>query len=135
MDNNLGFVYIDDDYMSRMVVEMLLTRMLNFRNVAIFEDTADILKRLIQLPFIPDLIMLDIHMGPLNGFDVLELLQNHPRFQHSKVVAVTASVMNEEVSTLKEAGFHGALGKPVDQTYAAGFIEGILRGERIWHVV
>jgi CheY-like chemotaxis protein len=50
------------------------------------------------------------------------------------VVALTASVMNEEVERLKKAGFNGVLAKPIDQQAFPGVITRILNGEHIWNV-
>jgi CheY-like chemotaxis protein len=79
-------------------------------------------------------IFLDIHMTPYDGFTVLKMLRSHERYRQAKIVAVTASVMNEEVELLKAAGFDGALAKPIDPEFCPEFIKRIISGERVWHV-
>lgn len=55
----------------------------------------------------PDLIFLDIHVQPINGFEMLVLIRQNPAFVNVPVVALTASVMGEEVKRLREYGFTG----------------------------
>jgi hypothetical protein len=43
--------------------------------------------------------------------------------------------MNEEVQRLREAGFDGAIGKPLDFENFAPLIERVLKGESVWHIV
>ncbi len=45
----------------------------------------------------PDVILLDIHVKPYSGFEMLEMLRKMNGFVDVPVVALTASVMNEEV--------------------------------------
>ena len=62
----------------------------------------------------PEVILLDIHMRPQDGFELLQQIRAEPDYCRSKVVAVTASVMNEEVEKLRTSGFDGAIGKPLN---------------------
>jgi CheY-like chemotaxis protein len=50
------------------------------------------------------------------------------------VMALTASVMNEEINKLREAGFDGVLGKPLSFHTFPDTLRRILAGERIWTV-
>jgi two-component system, cell cycle response regulator DivK len=134
MNSEMVTLYVEDDAFSRQVMELLFTRKLGYKNISIFEDSADFVKRVEALPSKPDLIMLDIHVMPDNGFKLLSLLRAHASYKNAKIVAVTASVMNEEVVLLKNAGFDGALGKPVDPGFIEQFIEEIMRGQQSWHI-
>lgn len=128
-----SFVYFEDDPFSRQVMEVLLTLQLGHKDVAIFEDSANFAARLAALPFVPDLIFLDIHMAPHTGFEVLKALREDPRYAHSRIVALTASVMNEEVEQLRVAGFDGVLGKPLDRRSFPDLVDRLLAGEQIWN--
>jgi CheY-like chemotaxis protein len=134
MNRDMVFVYIEDDPKSRDIMRVLLQRVLGFPNVFIYEDSSEFMMHLDSLPARPDLVFLDIHMKPYDGFTVLESLRNHPDYQDLLVVALTASVMNEEVTRLKTAGFNGALAKPIDQVAFPELLEAILDGETVWHI-
>ncbi|MBZ0315339.1 MAG: response regulator [Anaerolineae bacterium] len=133
MSKNPILVYVEDDPLSREVMKMLVVRRLGF-SLTVFEDSQDIIARLEALPAKPNMILLDIHMRPHNGFAVLEMLRAHPSYAAIKVIAVTASVMNEEMAMLESSGFNGAIAKPLDQTFFPEFLDRAMQGEEIWHV-
>jgi CheY-like chemotaxis protein len=128
-------LYFEDEPMSRMVMEMLLKRRLGFSDVTIYEDSSDFENRVANLETTPDIVFLDIHIEPYSGFDMLKMLRKNPRFKQSRIIALTASVMNEEVQMLQDAGFDGAIAKPLDQTIFPQLLERILNGEDIWSIV
>ena len=74
-------------------------------------------------------------MKPYDGFDLLSMLRDDPQFKKSKVVALTASVMSEEVARLKRRGFDGAIAKPLNIEAFPDLIAKILHGESIWYIV
>jgi two-component system cell cycle response regulator DivK len=127
------FLYIEDDPLSREVMAMLL-QSLGYSQLTMFEDSVDFLARIEALPAAPDVFFLDIHMKPHNGFEMLTTLRAHPTYASKIVIAITASVMNEEVAQLREAGFNGAIGKPLDFDNFAPLMEHVLNGEAVWHI-
>ncbi len=135
MNNHLSLVYVEDDATSREVMEILLKHIMGIVDVVIFEDGTDIIPKLCALPAKPDLILLDIHMQPLDGFSILKLLRAHDRFRDTTVVAVTASVMNEEVEMLKTAGFDGGIAKPIRPDLFPTLLSRLLQGEKVWYIV
>ena len=62
----------------------------------------------------PDLILLDINLPDMNGYEVLETLKAGNKTSHIPVIAVTANAMAENISKGLEAGFRDYLTKPVD---------------------
>ncbi len=135
MQSKPKIVYVEDEPMSRMVMEMLLKRKLGFQDVTIFEDSNNFIERIDNLPYKPDVIFLDIHVAPHNGFEMLSMLREHQNYKNTKVIALTASVMNEEVERLKQAGFNGGIAKPIDQSAFGTLLERIMSGDEIWSIV
>lgn len=135
MDADLPILYVEDDAFSRTVMQLLLTRRLGFGKVTIFETSEHFVERLAALDPQPRLVFLDIHMLPLNGFQLLKLLRGHDNFKRTPVVALTASVMNEEIEQLRQAGFDGVIAKPIDQDSFSETLMRILRGELVWNVL
>jgi CheY-like chemotaxis protein len=82
----------------------------------------------------PDVIFLDIHMEPVDGFTMLRQIRENEGLRSTKVVALTASVMNEEVKMLKDAGFNGVIAKPLDADTFPKTLQRILNGEHVWNV-
>ena len=125
---------VEDDLSNRLVMKLLVEKTLNVRDYAIFEDSANFLSRVRDLPKRPDIILLDIHVSPLNGFQMLQEIRGDSVYFNTKVVALTASVMNEEVERLRKSGFDGAIGKPISLSTFPIAIERIMNGESIWQL-
>src|SRR5438552_665920 len=99
-----AILYIEDDPLSREVLRILVTNVLNYSQLVIWEDSAQLVEKLAQLSFVPDVIFVDIHMQPLDGFAALKVIRQYAALQNIPVIALTASVMNEEVVMLRQAG-------------------------------
>jgi CheY-like chemotaxis protein len=125
---------VEDDSSNRLVMKLLVEKTLNVRYYAIFEDSADFIPRVRNLPVRPDIILLDIHVSPFNGFQMLKMIREDSVYFDTKVVALTASVMNEEVERLRKSGFDGAIGKPISLSIFPVVIERIMNSESIWQV-
>lgn len=127
-------LYFEDDALSREVMRACLMRGLGYHSVTILENSTDFESRLEQLSPKPDVIFLDIHMEPLDGFAMLKLIRQNEACHSTRVIALTASVMNEEVKILKEAGFDGVIAKPLDYDTFPNALLRILAGEQVWHI-
>lgn len=66
-----------------------------------------------DFPF-PDLLLLDLKMPRLNGFDVLEWLQAHPKLSGVPVVVFTSSDHEADVKHAKSLGAREYCTKPND---------------------
>lgn len=129
-----AILYVEDDPLSRVVMEALLVRGMGHQKVIIWEDSSDFVHKLASLPWQPDVIFLDIHVDPLDGFEMLTIIRQDETYNRISVVALTASVMNEEVKRLKEAGFNGVIAKPLDVDGFPKTLNRILSGEEVWYV-
>lgn len=63
---------------------------------------------------IPDLILLDIQLPGMDGFEILKIIRKEARLNSVKAVAFTASVMKEAVEHIRASGFDGYIAKPFD---------------------
>lgn len=129
-----AILYVEDDLESREIMRVLVEEVMNLPHLTVFENSVDFLPRVEALQPRPDIILLDIHMNPYNGFEMLDMLRDHRIYKHLPIVALTASVMNEEVQQLKEAGFDGLLPKPLDMDAFPLVIARILNGETVYHI-
>jgi PAS domain S-box-containing protein len=62
----------------------------------------------------PDLILLDIRMPGMSGYEVATAIRRDHRLDHSRIVAVTASAMVGDRERIAAAGFDGYIQKPID---------------------
>jgi CheY-like chemotaxis protein len=62
----------------------------------------------------PELILLDIRMPGMDGYDVAAAIRRTPGLEQTWIIAVTASVMDSDLDAITAAGFDGYVGKPID---------------------
>ena len=128
-------LYVEDDPLSRQVMELMVEGALRDVKLVTFDDSADFLARLRALKPRPALILMDVHLKPVDGFELLAQLRADEAYRDLKVIALTASVMNEEIVQLHTSGFDGAIAKPISVTTFPSLIERILAGEKVWHIM
>lgn len=61
----------------------------------------------------PHLVLMDLQLPGIDGYEALRLLRQDPRLGDVPVVAVTAFAMREDRERTALAGFDGYLGKPI----------------------
>lgn len=131
---NLHILYVEDETRSRRVMRMIMDD-LGVTELIMFEDSEDFEQRVHALVPKPDLIFLDIHVQPYDGFHMLAMLRRSASFDNTPIIAMTASVMTEEVEKLRTSGFDGCIAKPLDMESFPDAIQRILSGEHIWRIV
>ena len=80
----------------------------------------------------PDLILLDINMPKLGGFEVLKKLKADPKFQFIPVVMLTSSRNEEDVLKSYQNGAVSFIPKPVVFETFAKVVDGF---NFYWHIV
>lgn len=131
---NPTILYVEDDAENREIMRLLVEEILGFTGLTIFADSENFIERLEALMPKPDIILLDIHVPPYDGFQMLSMIRAHAGFQDTPVAALTASVMNEEVNQLKTAGFDGVIAKPLDMDNFPAALYRITNGETVWDI-
>jgi two-component system cell cycle response regulator DivK len=63
---------------------------------------------------VPDLVLMDIQLPGMNGIEALRVLRANPITAKIPVIAVTASVMQQDRKQITEAGFDAYVGKPIN---------------------
>ena len=61
----------------------------------------------------PDLIILDLHMPDIDGFQVIAALRGDVEFVFTPILALTASAMRGDRERAMSAGFTGYMSKPM----------------------
>ncbi|MBV9470257.1 MAG: PAS domain S-box protein [Abitibacteriaceae bacterium] len=68
----------------------------------------------LALNHLPDLILLDLHLPELSGYEVLLSLRAEPTTQRIPVVVVSADATPGQIARMLSAGAYGYLTKPLD---------------------
>lgn len=128
-------LYVEDDAPSREIMVLVLKKMMNCTVYHIFDSSENFMSAVRALDPQPNIILLDIHVPPYNGFDMLAFLRADNAYKHTPIVALTASVMNEEVQRLQNAGFNAVFSKPIDIDTFPEKLTRILQGEKLLSVM
>ena len=86
----------------------------------------------------PDLILLDISIPKLDGYEVTRRLKSQEEFRGTPIVALTAHAMKGDRAKALEAGCEGYISKPINirelpdqvKSYIKGKWESIYGGEK-----
>lgn len=63
---------------------------------------------------LPDLIIMDIQLPFMNGYEATIQIKKMPETQHIPVIAFTAYAMETDINKALEIGCAGHIGKPMD---------------------
>jgi two-component system OmpR family response regulator len=100
---------IDDDVPLVQILARKLT--LDGYTVRTASDLKTIVAELQKLPF-PDLILLDVGLPGVSGFDLLQKVRKHPKFGSVPVIMLTGRVSPEDVLRGMTSGADGYVSKP-----------------------
>ena len=104
-------LYIEDNIGNVRLLERL---MIHRPNVRLITALAGNLGVEMARQHRPDLIVLDVHMPDLSGFEVLELLGQDDRTASIPVVMLSADASHEQIQRFRDAGARDYLTKPLD---------------------
>lgn len=76
----------------------------------------------------PDLILADINMPKMNGFDLLKQLKGHLDTQNIPVVVITGAASEENRQAAFAAGCAGYMTKPIEAKVFLAQIDKLLHG-------
>lgn len=78
----------------------------------------------------PAVILMDIRMPVMDGYEALKELRKRRETRRIPVIAITASVMNEDEQKIISAGFDGYIRKPFGQPELFDLLQRFVPGER-----
>jgi len=110
MAEKKNILAIDDDPMVLRVLTALLTPVYDLR---ISRSAADAMALMDQLK--PDIILLDIEMPNISGFEFLHTIKKNPKFMGIPVVVVSGHYETEFVIHAEHSGASAVVAKPINQ--------------------
>jgi PAS domain S-box-containing protein len=116
----LTVLYIEDNIGNVRLLERLLVHKPNVRLITSLEGRLGL--QLAQ-QHRPDLILLDVHMPDLSGYEVLELLRDDVRTASIPVVMLSADASHEQIQRFRDAGARDYLTKPLDLQHFLGQLD------------
>jgi CheY-like chemotaxis protein len=103
-------LYIEDEPANFLLVKQLIVRHSNLKLLSAINAFRGIE---MACTMQPDLILMDINLPYISGFDALKLLRENPVTAHITVIALSANAMARDIQKGLEAGFFSYLTKPI----------------------
>ena len=103
---------VEDDRSIVDVLMNLLELVLGQEEIHVARDGCDGVKKAFECN--PDLILMDLHLPKLNGWDATRRLKKDPRFQQVPILAMTAHTMLGDRERALEAGCNDYYTKPIE---------------------
>lgn len=111
-------LYIEDNPVNTLVVvELVATRPYLKLDCAV--DGVGGVDMALQL--VPELILVDMQLPDIDGFEVLRRLRAHPQTALTPCIAVSANAVPEDIARARQLGFADYWTKPLDfQAFLGG---------------
>ncbi len=101
-------VVVEDNPDNQLLVKVLLGDLYNVKG---YDNGYDGLLAIQE--YQPDLVLLDVSLPQMDGFEVLQALRHNSLSRHTRVVALTAHVTLGDEELYQAKGFDGFIGKPI----------------------
>lgn len=112
LEHEFSILYIEDNPANLRLITQLLQR--RRPNIHIWSAHEPLLGLELAAQHKPDLILLDINLARMNGFEVLKHLQKRKATRNTPVIAVSANAMPRDIKKGMKAGFADYITKPID---------------------
>jgi PAS domain S-box-containing protein len=99
---------VDDDNFNRILAKTILEKF--GCEIAIAVNGSEAIRFIDKQNF--DIILLDIHMSEVSGLDVAEFIRKKQQDQKTKILAVTAAVLKDDINSYFRVGINDFLIKP-----------------------
>lgn len=126
--NKKRILYVEDNISNQRLVARLFDKYANLHL-----DLADDALRGLYLARTnhPDLILMDINLPGMDGYEALEVLKTDPSTRNIPVVAVSANAMSHDIDKGKSAGFAFYLTKPINLQQLMEVLNTLLEDESV----
>jgi len=126
-DTRVFALVVDDSITVRRVTQRLLER--NGMRVMTAKDGLDAVG--VLQDNVPDVILLDIEMPRMDGYEVASHIRNDPRLKHIPIVMITSRVGEKHRARAIELGIDEYLGKPYQEQQLLEAIEPLVRNRKV----
>jgi chemosensory pili system protein ChpA (sensor histidine kinase/response regulator) len=126
-DERTFVMVVDDSITVRRVTERLLER--NGMRVVTAKDGVDAVSLLREHR--PDIILLDIEMPRMDGYEVANHVRNDPRLKGIPIVMITSRVGQKHRARAMESGVDDYLGKPYQENQLLAAIGALVDDRRL----
>lgn len=62
----------------------------------------------------PDIILMDIQMPEISGLELTQMIRRNKNIKNTKIIAVSAFAMDEDIERIKASGCDDYISKPIE---------------------
>lgn len=125
MKTNYNILVVDDDTDDQFLIKKAFEQDSGRYTIQLASDGTDVLENIESPSFLPDLILLDLNMPIINGFEVLYHLKQSSFYRHVPIVILTTSSNEDDIDKAYRLGANTFLTKPNNQSELIGLAEQI----------
>ena len=107
---NHTLLYVEDNPANMRLVEQIIVRRPDISLLTAVNGDSGIE---IARASLPDLILMDINLPGINGYEALKILRSDPVTAHIPVIAISANAMPLDIERGLKAGFFRYITKPI----------------------
>lgn len=123
-------LHVEDNPANLELVEQLIARRPDLRLLSAADGNLGIeFARM----YLPDVILMDIHLPGISGLEAMQILNADPATSHIPIIALSASALPRDILRGLEAGFSNYLTKPIQVMLFMDALDAALRPSYVSH--
>ncbi|HEY9067277.1 MAG TPA: response regulator [Burkholderiaceae bacterium] len=107
----LSMLYIEDNPVNVTLVKELVAMRPDVELACSVDGVSGVARALADRP---DVVLIDMQLPDIDGYEVLKRLRAEPRTARSMLIALSANAMSEDIADAEAAGFDDYWTKPID---------------------
>jgi signal transduction histidine kinase/ActR/RegA family two-component response regulator len=120
-EENKTIFIVEDNQINMLLAKTLIKRILPNAEIIELENGKVALEKIKDV--LPDLILMDIQMPEMNGYDATVEIRKLPNTKHIPIIALTAGTVMGEKEKCIEYGMNDYIPKPIDKELLKRIIE------------
>jgi len=113
-DTPIKYILLAEDYKHNQIIMSRLLRKNNYENILVAEDGEEAIAIAKNPPGKIELILMDMHMPIMNGFDATERIREMPQYRDIPIIGLTPFAMKRDREKCLEIGCTDYISKPID---------------------
>ncbi|MGK0499392.1 MAG: chemosensory pili system protein ChpA (sensor histidine kinase/response regulator) [Oceanicoccus sp.] len=123
-ERNTLVMVVDDSVTVRKVTSRFLER--QGMDVITAKDGADAVAQLLEIEQVPDVMLLDIEMPRMDGFEVASRVKHNSRLKHMPIIMITSRTGEKHRERAMSLGVDDYMGKPYQETMLLETIQSLV---------
>lgn len=109
---NANVLYIEDNEINRLLIKKIINAKTDFQyHEAATGQTG--IQAALELK--PQIILLDINLPDIDGYQIYQQLQQHDALRQTKIIIISANAMPEDIEKSRSGDFFDYITKPIEQ--------------------